>query len=208
MAGPLLGVALLGWAQGRQWTDPAGAFRFVFWLTLVPGVLAVVAFLALVRDPEHSPNPGLTFAGALHALPARFKRYLVPLACSGRATSHTAALAFAAHAESIVVLAALFFVAGLHVAVQEALESAVTASMVDADTLATTYGALGVVNGAAKFTSSAALGVLWTAVSPAFAFGAAALVMAMGTMALTRTRVGTRFDQLFSGWSHRTELAV
>jgi hypothetical protein len=99
-----------------------------------------------------------------------------------------AAFAFAFHLGSITALAANFLVAGLYVAVQEALESAVTASMVDADRLATSYGALGVVNGTAKFISSATVVVLWTAVSPAFAFGAAAVVMAAGTLSMTRTR--------------------
>lgn len=30
VAGPLLGVALLGWAQARTWADAAGPFRLVF----------------------------------------------------------------------------------------------------------------------------------------------------------------------------------
>lgn len=60
--------------------------------------------------------------------------------------------------------------------------------MVAADTLATSYGALGTVNGAAKFNSSATVGFLWTALSPAFAFGAAAVAMAAGTVALLRVK--------------------
>jgi MFS family permease len=74
--GPLLGVALLGLAQGWQWQDAAGPFRFVLWLSLIPGVLAVLAFLLLVRDLRHSPNPALTLVGSLRGLPPRFKRYL------------------------------------------------------------------------------------------------------------------------------------
>lgn len=256
VAGPLLGVALLGWAQGRTWADAAGPFRFVFWLTLVPGLLAVVAFLTLVRDPEHSPNPALRFFMALRSLPARFKRYLgavgvfgsgdfshsllilaatqlltpslgviraaqvagllyvwrnvVQIVTSypigvfadwygasrvlvigytlGMLTAAVTAIAFARHVDSVAVLAAIFFVAGLCVAVQEALESPVTAGMVDSSSLATCYGAVGVVNGTAKFISSAAVGGLWTAVSPVFGFGAAAVVMATGTVALIRSR--------------------
>ncbi|WP_454731964.1 MULTISPECIES: MFS transporter [Cupriavidus] len=57
--GPLLGVAVLGWAQALHWDDTAGPFRFVLGLSVVPGALAVLAFLVLVKDPEHSPNPGL-----------------------------------------------------------------------------------------------------------------------------------------------------
>lgn len=254
--GPLLGVALLGWAQDLPWTDAAGPFRLVFWLTLIPGFLAVLAFLTLVRDPEHSPNPSLQFLSTLRDLPTRFKRYLAAVGIFGigdfshsllilaatqlltpslgvvRAaqvagvlyvwrnvvqvvasypigvaadryghrpvlilgyvlgvvTALLTALAFALNADQFVILGAIFFVAGLYVAVQEALESTVTAEMVSQDTLATSYGALGTVNGAAKFVSSAAVGVLWTAVSPIFSFGIAAVLMAAGTLALVRSR--------------------
>jgi len=55
----------------------------VFWLTLIPGALAVLALLALVEDPEHSPNPSLKFLATLRGLPARFKRYLVAVGLFG-----------------------------------------------------------------------------------------------------------------------------
>ena len=74
--GPLLGVAILGWVQPWQWNDASGAFRFVLWLSVIPGVLAVLAFLTLVKDPQHSLNPALKFFSSLHGLPVRFKRYL------------------------------------------------------------------------------------------------------------------------------------
>lgn len=254
--GPLLGVALLGWAQGLHWDSAAGPFRLVLWLSVIPGMLAVLAFLTLVRDPEHSPNPALKFFGSLRGLPSRFKRYLgavgifgigdfshsllilaattlltpslgviqaaqvagllyvwrnvVQVAVSfpvglaadrvghlpvliagyvlGVLTAALTALAFWAGTDSVPLLAGIFFVAGLYVAVQEALESTVTAGMVTPDTLTTSYGALGTVNGAAKFISSAAVGVVWTAVSPEIGFGLAAALMAAGTLALLRVR--------------------
>lgn len=259
VAGPLLGVALLGWTQALTWENAAGPFRMVFWLTLIPGFLAVLAFLFLVKDPEHSPNPALSFLSTLRGLPARFKHYLGAVGVFGSGdfshallilaatqlltssmgviqaaqvagllyvwrnvvqvvssypigaladdyghrcvlvvgyalgvlTAALTALAFMLNADQLVtmaMLAAIFFIAGLYVAVQEALESTVTAAMVSADTLATSYGALGTVNGAAKFVSSTAVGVLWTAISPAFGFGVAALLMAAGTVALFRAR--------------------
>ena len=103
-------------------------------------------------------------------------------------TAALAAIAFAAGVDSLAVLTAIFFIAGFYVAVEEALESTVTAEMVSAHTLATSYSALGAVNGAAKFISSPAVGVLWTAVSPTAGFGAAAILMAAGTFALLRRR--------------------
>jgi len=254
--GPLLGVALLGLAQGWHWEDTAGPFRFVLWLSVIPGVLAVIAFLTLVKDPQHSPNPALKFFSTLRGLPTRFKRYLgavglfgigdfshsllilaattlltpsmgvikaaqvagllyvwrnivqvvvsypvgviadrlghLPVLVSGYVlgvlTAALTALAFWFGIDSVVLLGGIFFIAGLYIAVQEALESTVTAEMVQAETLTMSYGALGTVNGTAKFISSTAVGVLWTAVSPVVGFGLAALLMAIGTLALWRIR--------------------
>lgn len=252
--GPLLGVALLGSAQALHWDGPAGPFRLVLWLSVIPGALAVLTFLTLVRDPEHSPNPALKLFRSLRRLPTRFKRYLgavgifgvgdfshsllilaattlltpsmgvvkaaqvagllyvwrnvvqvlvsypvgvmadrighVPVLIAGymlgTLTAVLTALAFWERVDSVVLLAGIFFVAGLYVAVEEALESTVTAEMVQADTLGMSYGALGTVNGTAKFISSATVGVVWTAVSPVLSFGLAALLMAAGTLALLR----------------------
>jgi len=256
VAGPLLGVALLGWAQELHWASAAGPFRLVLWLSVIPGALAVLAFLMLVNDPEHSPNPALRFFGSLRALPARFKRYLgavgvfgigdfshsllilaattlltptlgvvraaqvggllyvwrnvVQVALSypigvaadrvghlpvliagyglGALTAALTALAFWLGIASIPMLAGIFLVAGLYVAVQEALESTVTAEMVQPETLAMSYGALGTVNGAAKFISSATVGVVWTALSPTAGFSLAAFLMLVGTAALLRSK--------------------
>ena len=258
VAGPLLGVALLGWVQAWHWNDASGPFRLVLWLSIIPGVLAVLAFLTLVKDPEHSPNPALKFFSTLRGLPALFKRYLgavgifgigdfshslLILAATqlltasmgvlqaaqvagllyvwrnivqvavfypvgvladrfghlpvlvvgyglGALTAIFTALAFWFSIDRILLLGVIFFIAGLYVAVQEALESTVTADMVSADKLAMSYGGLGTVNGTAKFISSTAVGVLWTVVSPVFSFGLAATLMAAGTLALAR--VGTK----------------
>lgn len=254
VVGPLLGVGLLGWAQGLSWDDPAGPFRVVLWVSILPGVLAVLAFLTLVKDPEHSPNPALQFFRTLRGLPARFKRYLgavglfgigdfshtllilaatqlltssmgvvqaaqaagmlyvwrnivqvgmsypvgvladrygsLPVLIVGYAlgvlTAIMTAMAFWLTIDSPVQLGAIFFIAGLYMAVQEALESTVTADMVSGEMLAMSYGALGTVNGTGKLVSSTVVGVLWTVVSPVFGFGLAALLMAVGTMALLR----------------------
>lgn len=256
VAGPLLGVALLGWARGLNGADAAWPFRLVLWLSLVPGVLAVLAFLLLVRDPGESPNPGLRLMRSLRELPASFKRYLAavglfgvgdfshsllilaattllapslglvqaaqvagllyvgrnvvqvlasfpigaladrvghrPVLVAGYAlgalTGGLIALAVARQVHSVALLAGVFVVAGLYTAVQEALESTVTASMVPADRLSTSYGALGTVNGVAKFVSSAAVGLAWSLHSPAAGFALAAGLMLAGTLAMLRAR--------------------
>ncbi|PIV80058.1 MAG: MFS transporter [Rhodobacteraceae bacterium CG17_big_fil_post_rev_8_21_14_2_50_63_15] len=252
--GPLLGIWALGWAQGFNWPDPADAFRMVFWMTLIPGGLAVLAFLVLVRDPEQSPNPDLRLISTLRGLPDRFRRYLgavglfglgdfshsllilaatglltptmgvvqaaqvagllyvwrnvVQVAASypvgvladrigarrvlvagyglGVLTALLMALAFALSLDALWYLGLIFFAAGLYVAIQDALEATVTADMVRQDTLASSYGALGMVNGVAKLVSSSAVGIIWTLASPLMAFGLAAAFMGAGTLALVR----------------------
>ncbi|NLI96709.1 MAG: MFS transporter, partial [Synergistaceae bacterium] len=254
VAGPLLGVALLGLARNWHWSQAAGPFRLVLWVSVIPGLLAVLAFLGLVEDPKHSPNPALRFFRSLEGLPGRFKRYLgsvalfgigdfshsllilaattlltpslgvvkaaqvagllyvwrnvvqvamsypvglaadrighVPVLVAGYGvgalTALLAALAFWAGIDSVFFLAGLFFFAGLYMAVQETLETTVTAEMVEPENLATSYGALGTVNGTAKFLSSSLVGLLWTAVSPMAGFGLAALLMVCGTVSLFR----------------------
>jgi len=106
----------------------------------------------------------------------------------GALTAVLTALAFWFGVDSMVLLGVIFFIAGLYVAVLEALESTVTAEMVQADKLAMSYGALGTVNGVAKFISSTTVGVLWTAISPVLSFGLAAVLMAGGTLALLRVK--------------------
>ncbi|MFT3760961.1 MFS transporter [Thauera sp.] len=252
VVGPLLGVAVLGWAQALHWSDTASPFRLVLWLSVIPGALAVLAFLLLVNDPQQSSNPGLRFFGTLRALPARFKRYLgavglfglgdfshsllilaatqlltptlgvvraaqiagllyvgrnvvqvlasypigaladrmgsLPLLVAGyglgAATAVLAALAFWTGIDSLLLLAVIFVIAGLYVAVQEALESTVTADMVEPGTLTMSYGALGTVNGTAKFVSSAVVGSVWTLISPTLGFGLAGITMFFGAIAL------------------------
>ncbi len=247
--GPLLGVALLGWAHRLPWSGPSAPFRLVLWLSVVPGVLAVLAFALLVRDPQRSPNPALRFFSSLRGLPKRFRRYLGAVAvfgigdfsvsllilgattlltapvgvvkaaqiagllfvlrnvvqvlmsypvgaladkvghqpllvvgyALGTLTAALAALAFSTGTHAIWMLAVIFLLAGLYVSIEEALEPTVTSEMVDVGALMVSYGALGTVNGVAKFVSSASVGLVWTAVSPSAGFGLAATLMAAGT---------------------------
>lgn len=99
-----------------------------------------------------------------------------------------ALLAFWFGADSLVLLAGIFCFAGLYVAVQEALEATVTADMVEPETLTMSIGALGTVNGTAKFVSSATVGAVWTALSPAAAFLLAAGFMLAGTLMTAQVR--------------------
>jgi MFS family permease len=102
----------------------------------------------------------------------------------GAATAVLTLLAFWYNTTSVLFLGMIFLAAGLCTAVQEAIESTVTAGMVAEETLAISYGALGTVGGAAQFLSSTAVGILWTTLSPVVGFGVAAVLMAAGTLAL------------------------
>lgn len=256
VVGPLLGVALLAWAQSLHLADQSQAFRLVFWLAIVPGVLSMLSFALFVRDDESRPNPALRFWASVGRFPAAFRRYLVAVGIFGvgdfshallilaatelltpsmgvlhaaqiaaalyiaRNVMQTIAsypvgfaadrighrtvllfgyalgvvvavlvvLAFAFRLESLWLLGGIFSLAGLYVAVQEALEPSLTAGLVPDEVRGIAYGCLGSVNGVGKLASSAAVGFLWTAVSPAAGFGTAAALMAIGTIALTRVR--------------------
>lgn len=252
--GPLLGVALLRWVHGQHLDADAAPFRMVLWMSVLPGTLAVLAFLILVPDPRRVPNPTVRFVHALGALSERFKRYLAAVGlfglgdfspsllilaatrllapslgmltaaevagllyllrnvvqavlsypvgaladrlghvsmlalgyALGALTAILATSAFCLSVHSVSMLAIIFGAGGAYVAIEEALESTVTAELVLPETVMLSYGALGAVNGVAKFASSALVGVLWAAVSPTVGFAVAGLLMSAGTVALLR----------------------
>ena len=85
-------------------------------------------------------------------------------------------------------LAMVFVLGGFYIAIQDALEKAIAADFLPQDLRGTGYGALATVNGIGDFVSSILVGVLWTAISPAAAFGYAAALMLIGAVVLLRIR--------------------
>jgi MFS family permease len=107
----------------------------------------------------------------------------------GSGTVATFAATFAVGLASVPVLALLFALSGVYVAVEEALEAALTADLVpDTSLRGTAYGVMGTVNGVGDFLSSALVGVIWTAYGPAPGFAAAAGLMLAGAVLLFRVR--------------------
>jgi MFS family permease len=104
----------------------------------------------------------------------------------GATTALLVAAAFAWQITTFSSLVLLFVIAGVYMAVQESLESTVVAELVTRETLGTSLGALGTVNGVAKFLASTLVGVVWSTLSPVAAFGLAAGLMGAGTVLLTR----------------------
>jgi MFS family permease len=72
LLGPAVAFALLARGQG---------FRTVFWVAILPGLLAVSCFALLTRDPRPAPAPGPQPRWA--PLPAGFWRLLVAVAVFG-----------------------------------------------------------------------------------------------------------------------------
>ena len=96
-------------------------------------------------------------------------------------------LLFLTETRSTAWLAILFALGGIYVAVQEALEPAITADLVpDRAIRGTAMGTLATVNGLGDFVASVGVGALF-AIHPQVGFAAAAAVMLVGTLCLVRT---------------------
>ena len=96
--------------------------------------------------------------------------------------------AFAWEIHSLAYVIGLFVGAGVCLAFQEALESAMTADLIpDRSRRGTAYGVLGCVNGVGDFAASFVVGLL-IAVRPewAFAYAAGWMFLGAGAMALVR----------------------
>lgn len=83
----------------------------------------------------------------------------------------------------------LFAGSGTFMAIQDALEGAMTADLVPDKTIrGTAYGILGTVNGLGDFVSSLVVGLLWTHVGPLSGLALAAGLMLLGAVALVQVR--------------------
>lgn len=98
------------------------------------------------------------------------------------------ALAFLLGWISLPYLFLLFALAGVFIAAEDTLESAITADFIPTEIRGIGMGVLGTVNGIGDFGASVIVGLLWTAVSPVAAFSFAALVMLVGAVVLFRVR--------------------
>lgn len=95
--GPLAGVALL--ALLPQWfphSAPDRPFRLIFLLSLIPGLLAPLAFLLIVRETRRAPSPGLKLWSAIRDLPRPYFRFLASVGLFGMGDFSPTLLIFAA----------------------------------------------------------------------------------------------------------------
>ena len=81
-------------------------------------------------------------------------------------------------------LVLLFIVAGIAIAITDALERTVAADVLPENLRGTGYGTLAAVNGIGDFASSSVVGLLWTTISPAAGFGYGAALCTLGAILL------------------------
>jgi MFS family permease len=97
VVGPLVAYGILSLAAGHpalsegfgRWIPsfsgaPGGAFRLIFLLTLVPGMLSIVSIL-MVTEKRRAPNRTLRFWGTLQAMPRAYRSFLLAVGLFGMA---------------------------------------------------------------------------------------------------------------------------
>jgi len=97
VAGPLAAFGLLSWVSGHplimgaleKWipslaSSPGLDFRFIFLLTLVPGILSVISIL-MITEKRRTPNHDLQLMGALRSMPKDYRLFLIAVGVFGMA---------------------------------------------------------------------------------------------------------------------------
>jgi len=93
-------------------------------------------------------------------------------------------LGFISQTASLFYLGLFFLLAGIAIAITDALERTVAADILPERLRGTGYGTLATVNGIGDFGSSTIVGFLWSVVSPLFGFGYAAIMSITGGLLL------------------------
>ncbi len=73
VVGPSLALLLVG-SLGMRWT---------FAITLIPGVIAALLIVFLVREKDHEPQPHASLWGGMKSLPHEFRKYLYGVGVAG-----------------------------------------------------------------------------------------------------------------------------
>jgi len=108
------------------------------------------------------------------------------LLAAGYALGAVVAAGFIFAPATIPALAALFGLAGIHLAFQQAVEKAFAAEILPSAARGSGFGVLAAVNGVGDLVSSVAVGALWSAVSPAAGFIYAGVLVLVGALLILR----------------------
>jgi MFS family permease len=126
------------------------------------------------------------FAGVAGWLADHFKKQFVLAA--GYALAAVMALLIVAAPITVGLLAIIFVLSGIHVAIGETLEDSFCAELAGEEQHGLAFGVLATVNGIGDFLSSIIVGVLWTAAGTRVAFGYSAVLFSLGALLVLRTR--------------------
>jgi MFS family permease len=107
------------------------------------------------------------------------KKYLL---AAGYATGALMALAVVLLPLNLATLAGVFAVGGVYLGMEETLEDSFCAELVARAQHGVAFGTLATVNGVGDFVSSIVLGLLWTSLGTATAFGYSALLFVAGAL--------------------------
>jgi MFS family permease len=155
-------------------------------LAPVYGVVRAGEFAALFYVLRNAVYAAAAFpAGALADRMSKPKLLSAGYAL-GALTGFGAALLFAWHVTALAAIAVVFALAGIYIGIQDTLEGAIPAGLIQPPDRGTAYGILGAVNGTGDLISSALVGTLWTAISPVVAFACAGMLMLAGAALLYR----------------------
>jgi MFS family permease len=94
--GPLAAFGLLTWASAHpaivqrvnSWLPGdagahGGAFRMVFLLTLIPGILSVLSIALLTKEKRRAANHKMRFMNTLRAMPREYRKFLLAVGLFG-----------------------------------------------------------------------------------------------------------------------------
>lgn len=126
------------------------------------------------------------FAFAAGWMADRFDKRLI-LSC-GYALAAVMGLLLVFAPMNLWILISVFALAGVYVAVEEALEDSLAAELVDTQHHGMGFGALATVNGFGDFLSSAVVGFLWTAVGAQIAFAYCTVLFVLGAVLIWRLK--------------------
>jgi MFS family permease len=126
------------------------------------------------------------FAGVAGWLADHFKKQFVLAA--GYALAAVMALLIVAAPITVGLLAIIFVLSGIHVAIGETLEDSFCAELAGEEQHGLAFGVLATVNGIGDFLSSIIVGALWTAAGTRVAFGYSAVLFSLGALLVLRTR--------------------
>lgn len=87
---------------------------------------------------------------------------------------------------NVWVLALVFAVGGVYVAIEETLEDSFCAELVREDHHGMAFGTLATINGVGDFASSLVVGLLWTGFGTSLAFGYSAVLFLCGSLLMLR----------------------